>query len=138
MRESDLASNCDTYLVPIECHNIVRLTSPFARYVGGLLLHELLKAIPDVFAARSAVVLPLAFSAKMDENKEVAGVWGQVWEEGVSSEAGAVRLYASEIVGSLVEGMASAQWSRKKSCAEAISQLTKVGWSSHMSDEIAS
>ena len=50
----------------------------------------------------------------------------QVWEDGVSSEAGAVRLYASEIVGSLVEGLASAQWSRKKACAEAVLQLTKV------------
>ena len=49
-----------------------------------------------------------------------------MWEDGVSSEAGAVRLYASEIVGSLVEGLASAQWSRKKACAEAVLQLTKV------------
>ena len=48
------------------------------RYVGGLLLHELLRALPDVFAANAAAVLPLAFSAKMDDDKEAAAVWKEV------------------------------------------------------------
>lgn len=97
------------------------------RYVAGLLLHELLKAMPEAFAGHAGSVLPLAFSAKMDESAEVAAVWKELWEDGVSSEAGAVRLYTSEIVGSLVEGLGSAQWGRKKACAEAVVQLTQLG-----------
>jgi hypothetical protein len=42
------------------------------------------------------------------------------------SEAGAVRLYAKEIVSSLVEGLGSSQWTRKRTCAEAVVQLTQV------------
>ena len=53
-------------------------TSCSHRYVGGLLLLELLRALPEAFSARSSMVLPLAFSAKMDEDKEVAGIWSQV------------------------------------------------------------
>lgn len=98
-----------------------------SRYVGGLLLHELLRVLPDVFAGHAAAVLPLAFSAKMDDDKDVARVWKEVWEEGVSSEAGAVRLFASEIVASLVTGLGSSQWSRKKACADAVVHLTQLG-----------
>lgn len=50
----------------------------------------------------------------------------QIWEEGCSSEAGAVRLYSGEIVGGLAEGLASQQWGRKKACAQAISALAQV------------
>ncbi|KAG1660153.1 hypothetical protein FOA52_007810 [Chlamydomonas sp. UWO 241] len=98
-----------------------------SKYMGGLILHEILRASPETFAGYAGTVLPLAFSAKMDEDKEVAGVWKEVWEEGISSEAGAVRLYTAEIVGSLVAGMGSTQWGHKRTCAEAVVQLTQLG-----------
>lgn len=44
----------------------------------------------------------------------------------MSSEAGAVRLYAADIVAALVSGLSSSQWSRKKTCAGAVVQLTEV------------
>lgn len=50
----------------------------------------------------------------------------QVWEEGVSSEAGAIRLYAVEIVELLLQGLASQSWGRKKACAEAVGGLAEV------------
>jgi proteasome component ECM29 len=36
-------------------------------------------------------------------------------------------MYTPEIVGSLVEGLGSAQWGRKKTSAEAVVSLTKLG-----------
>eukprot|EP00967_Tisochrysis_lutea_P101257 scaffold151775_cov18-Tisochrysis_lutea.AAC.1 len=51
----------------------------------------------------------------------------QVWEEGSSSEAGAVRLYAPEIVTLLVEGLGSQQWGRKQASAQAVVRLTELG-----------
>eukprot|EP00798_Chlamydomonas_sp_ICE-L_P021409 gene21409-28366_t len=98
-----------------------------SRYVGGLILRELLRAAPKLFQEYAAQVLPLAFGAKMDDDSSAAAIWKEVWEEGVSSEAGAVRLYGSEIVGVLTEGLASSQWGRKKACAEAIVQMTQLG-----------
>ncbi|GAX79566.1 hypothetical protein CEUSTIGMA_g7007.t1 [Chlamydomonas eustigma] len=99
-----------------------------AKYAGGLIILELIRAMPEAVAAKASLVLPLAFSAKMDDcDKVVATVWKDVWNDGISSEAGAVRMYAEEIVGSLVEGLGSTQWSRKKSCAEAVLELTKLG-----------
>jgi len=50
----------------------------------------------------------------------------QVWEEGCSSEAGAVRLYAAEIVALLVEGLGSQQWGKKQAAAQAVVRLTEV------------
>ena len=68
----------------------------------------------------------LSHSSLWCKSLGAAGCAAQVWEEGVSSEAGAVRLFAPEIVGSLVEGLSSAQWARKKASAEAVVHLTKV------------
>ncbi|MEW5319235.1 MAG: hypothetical protein WDW38_010400 [Sanguina aurantia] len=96
------------------------------RLVGGLLLKELLKGAPETSAACAAAILPTAFGAKMDEDEGVAAVWKTVWEEGVSSEAGAIRLYAVEIVELLLQGLASQSWGRKKACAEAVGGLAEV------------
>ncbi|KAF5832303.1 proteasome stabiliser-domain-containing protein [Dunaliella salina] len=99
-----------------------------ARYAAGLLLRELLRSAPEAFAAQAASeALPLAFGAKMDEDTDVAAVWKEVWEEGSSSEAGAVRLYAPEIVALLVEGLGSQQWGRKQASAQAVVRLTELG-----------
>eukprot|EP00955_Chlamydomonas_euryale_P036592 350491-Chlamydomonas_euryale.AAC.7 len=77
-------------------------------------------------AGHADKVLPLAFSAKMDEDADVAGVWKEVWEEGVSSEAGALRLYAKEIAASLAAGLAAPQWGQKRACADAVAQMAGV------------
>ncbi|KXZ47233.1 hypothetical protein GPECTOR_37g239 [Gonium pectorale] len=97
-----------------------------ARLCGGLLLRELLRAAPERMRAYDTAVLPAAFGARMDEDKEVAGVWGEIWEEGVSSEPAALRLYGSEICRTLVEMLGGTQWGRKKAAAEAAVRLTEV------------
>ena len=43
-------------------------------------------------------VLPLAFIARKDEDSTVAGLWGEVWEEGTTSISAALRMYAADIV----------------------------------------
>ena len=75
-----------------------------ARLLSGLLLRELLRSAPEVFAGQAAASLPLAFLAKADEDKEVAQQWGEVWEEGTVSAAGALRLYMGEIVPLVLAG----------------------------------
>ena len=67
-------------------------------------MRELLRSAPEVFAGQAAASLPLAFLAKADEDKEVAQQWGEVWEEGTVSAAGALRLYMGEIVPLVLTG----------------------------------
>ncbi|KAG2487332.1 hypothetical protein HYH03_014048 [Edaphochlamys debaryana] len=97
-----------------------------SRLSGGLLLRELLRSAPDLVRPHDAQVLPAAFGAKMDEDKEVAGAWEEIWEEGVSSEPAALRLYGGEICTTLVEMLGGQQWGRKKAAAEAAVAMTKI------------
>ena len=48
--------------------------------------------------------MPLAFVAASDEDADVAALWKDVWGEGSSSEAAALRLYISEILTLLLQG----------------------------------
>lgn len=52
----------------------------------------------------AAQVLPLAFVAKCDEEKDVAALWGEVWEEATTGGAAALRLYAADIVPLIIAG----------------------------------
>lgn len=56
----------------------------------------------------------------------------QVWEEGVSSEPAALRLYAGEISAGLAAMLGGPQWGRKKAAAEALVKLTEVRWRSRV------
>lgn len=99
-----------------------------ARLYSGMVLRELLKVAPDVFQKWSGAILPTAFAAKADDDGEVAKVWGEIWEEGVTSERAALRLYLTELVEVVVTGLTAQQWGRRKTAAEALLQLCdKVG-----------
>lgn len=56
-----------------------------ARRVAALLSKELASAAPDVFNAHAAVLLPLAWLGRHDEDAEVAQAWADAWEEGATS-----------------------------------------------------
>ena len=52
------------------------------RLAGGLLLRELLRTLPDVFRDHAGSILPVAFGAKMDDDKGVAAAWAEVgWQQ---------------------------------------------------------
>ena len=54
--------------------------------------------------SKSPQIMPLAFVAASDEDADVAALWKDVWGEGSSSEAAALRLYVSEILALLLQG----------------------------------
>ena len=49
--------------------------------------------------------MPLAFIAKKDEDGDVAALWGEVWAEGCTSDAAALRLYITDIVPLITAGV---------------------------------
>ncbi len=56
-------------------------------------------------AQRVLQIMPLAFIASSDEDPDVAALWKDVWSESSSSQSAAARLYMSEILALLLEGM---------------------------------
>lgn len=72
--------------------------------LGGLLARELLRQARQVFSAHAGVIMPAAFISRFDPDKEVAAVWGEVWEEGGTSQSAAVRLYMTDLVPLVQQG----------------------------------
>jgi len=97
------------------------------RLTSGLLLRELLRVSPELFQREAATkVLPLSFAARMDSSSSVSSIWDEIWIEGVSSEAGAVRLYRPEITDTLIKAFTASQWDRKRAAAAAVIHVVKV------------
>lgn len=53
-------------------------------------------------------VMPQAFIARSDEDSSVAGLWGEVWEEGTTSLSAALRMYMAELVPLITAGNSDA------------------------------
>lgn len=52
-------------------------------------------------------MLPTAFMGKSDEDKDVAALWGDVWDDSTSAAAVALRLYIGDIVPLITAGSAA-------------------------------
>ncbi len=69
-----------------------------------------MRAAPDAFASHACAALPAAFLACNDEEKDVAALWKEVWEEGTGSGSAAVRLYLADIVPLICAGVMAFGW----------------------------
>jgi proteasome component ECM29 len=98
------------------------------RLAGGLLLRELLRASPDLFAARAASrALPLAFAARLDDDSDVAAAWAAIWEDGAPSEGAAVRAHAPELTAALKSGLSASRYGGKRAAALALAAMARLG-----------
>jgi hypothetical protein len=81
---------------------------------SALVLKELSRHANELFKGNLTVVLPLAFVAKFDEEKDISGIFEEIWEDNISSTSVALGLYMPEIVARLKEGIGSSSWPQKK------------------------
>lgn len=88
------------------------------RQMSGMILKELNRQAPRVFEANASVILPASFLAKFDDDPNVASVWKGVWEEGVTSDSAAARVYSEELFKGLMLGLSSQHWGKKAAAAE--------------------
>ncbi|CAM6051034.1 unnamed protein product [Sphagnum compactum] len=93
---------------------------------SALVLKELSRHANELFKGNLTVVLPLAFVAKFDEEKDISSIFEEIWEDNISSTSVALGLYMPEIVTRLKEGIGSSSWPQKKKCAQAVSEVAKV------------
>jgi proteasome component ECM29 len=81
---------------------------------SALVLKELSRHANELFKGNLTVVLPLAFVAKFDEEKDISSIFEEIWEDNISSTSVALGLYMPEIVTRLKEGIGSSSWPQKK------------------------
>lgn len=87
------------------------------RQMSGMILKELNRQAPQAFRANETSIIPVAFLAKFDDDASVASTWKGVWEEGVTSNSAAARIYSSELSKCLMSGLASQHWGKKAAAA---------------------
>lgn len=98
-----------------------------SQITSALLLKELSHQASEIFAGYHAVVLPVAFVARFEEEKDVRSYFEDIWEENTSTEGVALQFYTSDIVPLALEGLSSTSWTQKKKSAKAIARLAEAG-----------
>ncbi|XP_050238689.1 uncharacterized protein LOC126688135 isoform X2 [Mercurialis annua] len=92
----------------------------------GLLLKSYSSVASDVVSGYHAETLPVIFISRFDDDKNVAGLFEELWEDNTSGERVTVQLYIGEIVSLICEGLSSSSWARKRKSAQAISKLSEI------------
>ncbi|KAF6155314.1 hypothetical protein GIB67_019840 [Kingdonia uniflora] len=80
----------------------------------------------DVVSGFQATILPVTFVARFEDDKDVGGLFEELWDETTSSERATLQLYLTEIAALLDEGITSSSWASKKKSAKAITKLSEV------------
>ncbi|KAM7279522.1 hypothetical protein ACFE04_006656 [Oxalis oulophora] len=80
----------------------------------------------DVLSGYHAVIVPVIFISRFDDDKYVSGVFEELWEENTSIERVTLQMYLGEIVSLLCENISSSSWASKRKSAQAICKLSEV------------
>ncbi|CAM6125657.1 unnamed protein product [Calypogeia fissa] len=110
------------------------LTESVALYTSGtdkdahmacaLVLEQSSLQANEILKGHYALVLPIAFIGRFDEEEEISRRFEELWEENTSGGA-ALQLYMPEIVKFLREGISSSSWPQKKKTAKATAYLAE-------------
>ncbi|ESW13516.1 hypothetical protein PHAVU_008G203200 [Phaseolus vulgaris] len=107
----------------------------------AFLLKSYSSVAADVVGGYHAVIIPVVFFSRFEDDKNVSGLFEELWEEYTSGERITLHLYLTEIVSLICEGMSSSSWASKRKSALAICRLSEVlgeSLSSHHKDLLQS
>ncbi|CAI8586672.1 unnamed protein product [Vicia faba] len=80
----------------------------------------------DVIGGYHAVIIPVVFLSRFEDDTNISSQFEELWEEYTSGERITLQLYIGEIVSLICDGMSSSSWTRKKKSAQAICKLSDV------------
>ncbi|KAL1347958.1 uncharacterized protein [Arachis hypogaea] len=80
----------------------------------------------DVVGGYHAVIIPVVFLSRFEDDKSISNIFEELWEEYTSGERVTLNLYLGEIVSLICEGMSSSSWASKRKSAQAICRLSEV------------
>ncbi|XP_030455687.1 uncharacterized protein LOC115676805 isoform X2 [Syzygium oleosum] len=92
----------------------------------AILLKSFLSTAPDVVSGYYAEILPVIFISRFEDDKNLSGIFEELWEENTSGEQITLQLYMREIVSLICDNISSSSWGSKKKAAQAICKLGEV------------
>lgn len=92
----------------------------------AMLLKNYSNLAADVMSGYHSITYAVTFVGRFEDDKDVSGLFEELWEETTSSERVTLQLYLTEIVSLLCDGIMSSSWATKKKSAKAIRKLCEV------------
>ncbi|CAL9128643.1 uncharacterized protein LOC103992459 [Musa acuminata AAA Group] len=92
----------------------------------AILLKAYSSLATDVLSGYHAVVVPVIFISRFEDDKHISTSFEDLWEENSSSERVTLQLYLAEIVVLLCDCLASSSWANKRKSAKAIRKLSEI------------
>ncbi|OIW02801.1 hypothetical protein TanjilG_29577 [Lupinus angustifolius] len=92
----------------------------------ALLLKNYSSVAGDVVGGYQAVIIPVVFLSRFEDDKNVSSLFEELWEEYTSGERVTLHLYIGEIVSLICDSLSSSSWASKKKSAQAICKLSEV------------
>uniref|UniRef100_A0A0D9XWN5 Proteasome adapter and scaffold protein ECM29 HEAT-repeat domain-containing protein n=1 Tax=Leersia perrieri TaxID=77586 RepID=A0A0D9XWN5_9ORYZ len=126
------ASSCAAvikYASPSQAQKLIEDTASLhlgeknAQLCAAVLVKAYLSNAADVLGGYNAVVIPVIFASRFDDDKDISALYGELWEDIPSSERVTLQLYLPEIVSLLCDCMSSSSWAGKRKSAKAIKKL---------------
>ncbi|CAD6258432.1 unnamed protein product [Miscanthus lutarioriparius] len=93
---------------------------------GAILIKAYLSNAADILGGYNAVVIPVIFVSRFDDDKDTSALYEELWEDIPTSERVTLTLYLPEIVSLLCDGMSLSSWAGKRKSAKAIKKLCDI------------
>ncbi|GAB4835308.1 hypothetical protein Ancab_000217 [Ancistrocladus abbreviatus] len=92
----------------------------------AVLLKSYASLAADIVSGHHAILVPVIFIARFEDDKYVSSVFEELWEETTSGDRVTLQLYLGEIVSLIGESITSSSWTSKRKAAQAISKLAEI------------
>ncbi|KAL6524314.1 hypothetical protein OROGR_016748 [Orobanche gracilis] len=92
----------------------------------AILLKSYASTAADTLNGYHAIIVPVIFISRFEDDKTISSLYEELWEENMSSERVTLQLYMGEIVTLINEGLLSSSWASKKKASQAICKLSEV------------
>ncbi|KAF8664644.1 hypothetical protein HU200_054353 [Digitaria exilis] len=129
------ASSCATvlkYASPSQAQKLIEDTTSLHsggkndQLSGAILIKAYLSNAADILGGYNAVVIPVIFVSRFDDDKDTSAVYEELWEDIPSSERVTLTLYLPETLSLLCDCMSSSSWAGKRKSAKATKKLCDV------------
>lgn len=92
----------------------------------AILMKSYSSVASDILSGYHAIIVPVIFVSRFEDDKNVSSLFEEFWEENMSSERITLQLYIGETIPLICEGIMSSSWASKRKSALAISKLSQV------------
>ncbi|XP_044479857.1 proteasome adapter and scaffold protein ECM29-like [Mangifera indica] len=120
------------YATPSQAQTLIEETAALhtddrnAQISCAILLKAYSSMASDVLSGYHAVIIPVIFISRFEDDKYVSGLFEELWEENTSGDRITLQLYLGEIISLICECIASSSWASKRRSAKGVCKLGEV------------